>query len=229
MASRRPSAGSAEIVTNGTPRRRRSGSAGSPTVGSITITPSSGTRSQMNQSAPGGDTTSAWSRPIATAVAAEISSEKKPNSRELDAELARQRGDRRDQPGATRDERARGGVRPVAQTVGDLADPLARVGVQAALAVEGVGDGRDGDARFAGDVADAHSPRHRAGMLAPWVARQPHEGLPRERPPREHGRGPSRSAATRRPRSPGAPSRGLRPPARRARSRRRRSRRPTPA
>ena len=68
------------MVTNGTPRRRRSGSAGSPYVGSITITPSSGTRSHTNQSAPGGETTSAWSRPMATAVAAEISSEKKPNS-----------------------------------------------------------------------------------------------------------------------------------------------------
>ena len=80
MASASPPAGSAEIVTNGIPRRRRSGNAGSPTTGSITITPSNGTRSQMNQSAPGGDTTSAWSRPTATPVAAVISSEKNPNS-----------------------------------------------------------------------------------------------------------------------------------------------------
>ncbi len=62
------------------PRLRRSGSAGSPVTGSITITPSSGTRSQTNQSAAGGDTTSALSRPTATPVAAAINSEKNANS-----------------------------------------------------------------------------------------------------------------------------------------------------
>jgi hypothetical protein len=72
--------GSAEIVTKGMFRSRRTGSAASPVIGSITMTPSSGTRSQTKSLDSGGATTSAQSFDTATSVAATISSVKYPKS-----------------------------------------------------------------------------------------------------------------------------------------------------
>ena len=70
-----PPSGSSPIVTYGIIAARSAGSAGSPTSGSITITPSSGTRSQMKPLREGGATTSARSSATAAPEAAPISAE----------------------------------------------------------------------------------------------------------------------------------------------------------
>ena len=140
------------------PDARIASGLGSPSTGSTTTAPSTAIRCHTSPSRSPGTTTRAWPRRVGFGGRAvdhlgEV----------LDAgeRVLHQSGDRDRQAehaGASGHQTSRDRAGPIAEVVGHLADPLARLLGQPPLVVERVRNGRRGDPRCTGDVLDADRP-----------------------------------------------------------------------